>query len=66
MKDLLWNDKYRDLNPNNCYIIKKKCYMIHTHKNVLFGFSAGYLIHILLVIAVIAVIIRIIQGIRFL
>jgi low affinity Fe/Cu permease len=31
-----------------------------------FAFSAGYLIHILLVIAVIAIIIRIIQGRRIL
>jgi len=31
-----------------------------------FGFSAGYFIHILLVIAVVAVIVRIIQGRRVL
>ena len=31
-----------------------------------FAFSAGYLIHILLVIAVIAIIIRVIQGRRIL
>jgi hypothetical protein len=31
-----------------------------------FGFSAGYLIHVLLVLAVIAIVIRIIQGRRVL